>query len=503
MKFLREYYAQKPLQCILAAAFLLRLVAALFARGYGMHDDHFLILESSGSFVDGHDYNNWLPSSPGNTGPQGHSFFYMGVHYLLFTLLNFLGIASPDMKMYVVRILHAAYSLSIVYFGYKIAAKYAGKKLAEQTAWLLAALWFMPWLSVRNLVEIQCIPFLLWGTWIYLKKDNPNVKTAIYSGLISGVAFSIRFQSLFFLAGFGLALLCQKQFRNAVAWGISALFMMFFIQGAIDMFVWGKPFMELTEYVRYNMMYADAYLKGSPLMYVYLLLGIFLPPVSVFIFIGFFAHWRKYLLLFLPSFIFLLFHSVFVNKQERFILTIVPSVLILGMIGWSEFMSMRTGKKRLSAFVSGSWKFFLVVNFLLLLPITVHYSKKARVESMLYLSCYQHIEHLTKMTNVPMLPFFYLGQWVPRTDIDNEHIGAGAQELIANGQEPRFVLLTDNSNAASTLDSLKLYFPDLVFETDIKPSFFDNIMYTLNSHNKNETLLIYRNQKYFPEKCKK
>jgi 4-amino-4-deoxy-L-arabinose transferase-like glycosyltransferase len=169
--------------------------------------------------------------------------------------------------MYIVRIIHAVYSLSIVYFGYKIVTKYVDKQTGLQTAWILTTLWFMSWLSVRNLVEIQCVPFLLWGIWMYIKKDNPGIKTVILSGLIAGIAFSIHFQSAFILGGIGLSLLCLKQFKDAIVWGFSTLFSILLIQGGIDFFVWGKPFVELVEYVRYNIVFADDYLKGSPLMY--------------------------------------------------------------------------------------------------------------------------------------------------------------------------------------------------------------------------------------------
>ena len=47
-------------------AILIRIVAAIFSPGYGMHDDHFLIVEASASWVDGFDYNHWLPWSPGS-----------------------------------------------------------------------------------------------------------------------------------------------------------------------------------------------------------------------------------------------------------------------------------------------------------------------------------------------------------------------------------------------------------------------------------------------------
>ncbi|MDR1417128.1 MAG: glycosyltransferase family 39 protein [Prevotellaceae bacterium] len=500
----KAYYAHNPLTCILVAALLLRLVAAAFSGGYGMHDDHFNVIEVSAAIADGFDSFGWLPSSPSNEGPTGQNLFYMGLHYLLFVLLNAIGITSPDAKMYVVRILHAIYSLSIVYFGYKIAGKYAGKKLAAQVGWLLAAFWFMPWLSVRNLVEIHCIPFLLWGVWMYIKRDNPSVKTALLSGLVAGIAFSFRYQAIIMLAGFGLALLCLKQFRNAIVWGVGALLSIFLIQGGVDLYFWGKPCVEFIAYLHYNLVVVQPgdYPGGGPLKYVALIAGILIPPVSIFIFGGFFVRWRKYLLLFLPSFIFLIFHSFFINKQERFILTIVPFVIILGMIGWHELLTSYANKVTwLNKLARGSWKFFMVANALLLCFVSVHYSKKARVESMLYLSRYQHIESIAKMDDIPFLPLFYLGEWVTVADIGRNSIDNSAQQLLESESAPRFVLVTADGSADSRIEALKQYFPELVFEAQIKPSLIDNLMFFLNPrHNRNETIFIYRNQKYFPDK---
>ncbi|MDR1343485.1 MAG: glycosyltransferase family 39 protein [Prevotellaceae bacterium] len=504
IRYFKACYAHNPLTCILAVALLLRLVAAIFARGYGMLDDHFLVIEAPASIAAGFDFSGWLPSSPNNEGPTGQNFFYMGLHYLLFVLLNAIGLTSPDTQMYVVRILHAVYSISIVYFGYKIAEKYAGKKPAAQVGWLLAAFWFMPWLSVRNLVEVHCIPFLLWGVWMYIKRDSPGVKTALLSGLVAGVAFSIRYQAIFMLAGFGLALLCLKQFRNAIVWGAGALLSMFLIQGGIDFYFWGKPCVEFMAYLHYNLIVVQPgdYPGGGPLKYVALIAGILVPPVSIFIFGGFFVRWRKYLLLFLPSFIFLLFHSIFSNKQERFIFTIVPFIIILGMIGWHELLASYSKVTWLNKLARGSWKFFMVANAALLCVVSVHYSKKARVESMLYLSRYQGIEHLAKMDNIPFLPLFYLGEWATTlTDIDRNDIDGCAQRLLESGSAPRFVLVTDDENAAPRVEALKRHFPELVFEAQIKPSLIDNLMFFLNPrHNINETISIYRNQKYFPDK---
>ncbi|TNF49460.1 MAG: hypothetical protein EP305_02685, partial [Bacteroidetes bacterium] len=99
---------KSPYGLILLAAFLVRLIAVIFSPGYGMHDDHFLIIESSSSWVDGYDYNNWLPWSPNNPGhPHGHSFTYVGFNFLYFGLMKMIGVTDPKTLMLINRLLHA------------------------------------------------------------------------------------------------------------------------------------------------------------------------------------------------------------------------------------------------------------------------------------------------------------------------------------------------------------------------------------------------------------
>ena len=61
MKVIFSYYRDHPLRTILFAGLFFRLLAVVFSQGYGMFDDHFLIIESAQSWVDGRDYSNWLP----------------------------------------------------------------------------------------------------------------------------------------------------------------------------------------------------------------------------------------------------------------------------------------------------------------------------------------------------------------------------------------------------------------------------------------------------------
>ena len=203
-----DYYNANPLKCIILVALAVRLVAVFFSKGFGMHDDHFLIIESSKSWIEGGDYNHWLPWSQGidNPVPSGHSFFYPGLMYCLFGMLKFIGIESLNVQMYFIRLIHALWSLLVVYYGYKITEKYTNRKTANIAGWTLALYFFMPWLAVRNLVEVVAIPFLMAATWLYVKDETPKWIRVLWVGALMGMAMCVRYQVMFFIGGFGLAL---------------------------------------------------------------------------------------------------------------------------------------------------------------------------------------------------------------------------------------------------------------------------------------------------------
>ena len=111
---LKKYLNDHPISGLLVIALIPRLVAVLFSKGYGMHDDHFLIIEAAQSWVNGYDYNDWLPKDPLTSGATGHSWFYVGMHYFYFEFMELIGFSDPQGKMYLIRLGHALYSLLMI-----------------------------------------------------------------------------------------------------------------------------------------------------------------------------------------------------------------------------------------------------------------------------------------------------------------------------------------------------------------------------------------------------
>ena len=79
MKFLNNLRLTQPLRFVLLIALAARMLSVVFSPGYLMIDDHFLVIEAAGSWIDGEDYNNWLPWNK-NEGdiPSVVNFAYVG-----------------------------------------------------------------------------------------------------------------------------------------------------------------------------------------------------------------------------------------------------------------------------------------------------------------------------------------------------------------------------------------------------------------------------------------
>ncbi|MEW6467844.1 MAG: glycosyltransferase family 39 protein [Bacteroidota bacterium] len=496
LEAIRRRWNEQPLGLIIFLALFFRLLAVIFAKGYGMHDDHFLVIEPAQSWADDFDYNDWFVRTP------PHSLFYTGLHYFLFEGLQAAGLSDPQWKMYIVRFLHALLSVVTIVAAYRIADHFSGKQSARLAGLLLALYWFMPWLSVRNLVEVVCIPFLLLAAWLLIRPiPKRYAMSFVLAGILSGMAFSVRYQSVLFTGGLGLVLLWQKKWKESFLIAGGWLGTVALLEGWVDYLIWDRPFAAFSTYMEYNIAYADKYFTQAWYTYLLFLGGVLIPPVSIFLFIGFFRTWKKYTLLFLPAFLFLLFHSLFPNKQERFILPVVPFIILLGVIGWNEWVAGSSFWKSRGRLLSACWAFFWLLNAAPLLVVSLSYSKKSFVEAMVYLSEKEDyrrfiIEESNKEA-FTMPPFFYLGKWYTdgyiqgitrRVPLDS---ACAAMERDP-GLRPNYVLFFDKEDLEKRISDFRKRFPRISYQTTIEPGFVDKLMHRLNPINRNLAVTIYK-----------
>lgn len=497
---IKKYYKLHPLRFAIFIGLVFRLCATIFSKGFGFFDDHFLILEAAQSWVDGTDYNYWLPSETDPTRqPQGHPYFYVGIHFLLLKFQTMLGLTDPQGKLYLIRLLHALWSLLIVYFGFKIAYKKSDLKVASWVGIALALYWFFPFLSVRNLVEIACIPPMVIATWLVVKDDGKlTIKDSLLVGVMLALAFSFRFQTAIFSVGFGFALVLMRvQLKYLVLMVVGFLVTSFITLGLLDIYVWGKPFVEFLAYVQYNIDNATVYGVDVWHMYISIVLGLLIPPISILVVCGYFKNWKKEPLLFWPTFFFFAFHTYFPNKQERFILPIVPFIIILGFMGGYQIITKYNWEAK--KWFKNTVIVCCILNLILLPVLTFSYSKRNRVEAMCYIAkqkdCVSLIVEDSNRDDFTMPPQYYLQNWSSTYGITKLFTPDSMlvhYKVLQPKDKPNYVVFMQTEHINERVDSLRKRFPTLHYEATIEPSFIDKTMHFLNPLNDNQTTYIYK-----------
>lgn len=487
---IKSLWQRNPLILILIIALILRLLAIIFAKGYGMHDDHFGPIQIPYNIIQ--DKTFWDNRSE----VQGQNISYQLAHYLLFVGLDSIGISDPQSKMFFVRLIHGLYSLLIVVFGYKLTLHISNRNAANTVGLILALLWMIPFMSVRNLVEMVSIPPLLAGTYLCIKYDKYS--NLLLGGALLGVAFILRYQSILLTGGLLIVLPFIGRFKQSLLTFAGMMLAIILFVGASDLLVWGKPFASIIEYVSYNAAHGDEYTSGPWYNYILLFIGILIPPMSLLLLWGFISTWRKYSYLFIPVLFFLAFHSYYPNKQERFILTMLPHLIILCVVGFQELSGKIKLLQKRTGLIKALWIWFWLVNTVLLILFTFTYSKKSRIEPLYYLSKVEKVELVIVETGgmgIVFQPTFYLNKNIPvhLAMIDDE-ISKTKSEIDSIGKKPDYIILYGDTNLeerVSKFESVTSKQLSKVFTS--YPSLIDDLLYRLNpGNNKNQISFVYR-----------
>lgn len=494
--YFKKAWNLHPYRCVLGIALFVRMIAAIFAKGYGMHDDHFCVIEVVFNWMNGID----LPA------PGDHSlrnFLYVGLHYLLFKGLESCAIYDPQIKMYIVRILHALYSLMLVWFGMKITEEYSDKKTATCTGIVLALFYLFPYMSVRNLQEMVCIPPMMLCVYLLIKqRTKKEMRDALIAGIAAGFAFVIRYQYATFIGMLGLLLLLDKKWKQAAGLTAGFIIVVIAIMGIPEYYVYGRPCYTFLEYLLYNSDSSNISVFPVNVWYTYIgtLLGFLIPPTSLLLVALFLMHWKKARYLVFPCLLFFVFHSAYPNKQERFILPIIPFVFIGAAWGWYWLMQENKIGQLWQNINRWLWRWFWVVNTLLLVITLFTYSKKTRVEIMSYFYDKPEVKAIlfnNEDFSVPWMPFFYMGRTCTTYEVTQEKPLDSLKKTLKDTARPRpsYVVYLGDANLQERIRMLKEIFPSQEFVKKINPSLMDAMLYAVNPrHNINQVAFIYRIQ---------
>ena len=462
-----------------------------------MHDDHFLVVEVGASWAQGADYNAWLPASQLERGvalPEPHpgNFVYPGLHMGMFALLRAAGLVEPAAQMVVIRLMHAAWSLLVVVLGYRIAEHLAGTATARRVGLLLAALGWMPVVSVHQLVEVFCMPPLLAAVWWWIRTplDRHTRATWVAIGCAWGLATGLRYQVGLAAVGFAAAVLFthRKAAIPALVSVTASALAVFALTQISDLWVWGEPFAQLRAYFGYNTEQAGNYPQGPVYQYILTLAGLLLPPFSLLLLVAGVRGWRKWAVVVWPALLFLLFHSVFPNKQERFILPVVPLLVVAGMAGLGNFTEIRW-KRRL-------WQASWVLNVLALIVLTPATFKRSRLEAMDLLHDFGNVENFlaVQVDSGALPPQFYWGKWTRYWTTDGSTDPAEDKATMCASERPfpDAILFYGDRHLGAAVERYKALYPSMSYAGQAPPGKLDLLMNFLNPVNSVERVLVYR-----------
>ena len=475
-----------------------------------MHDDHFLIIESSSSWAGDYDYNDWLPSSQLAAGietpvPQGHSLLYPGLHYVFFEFSEFIGLDNPKVKMFIVRVIHAFISLLVVLISFKITKKLSNTKTAKIVGLCIALGWAFPFFGVRNLTEMVCIPLFLYGIWQVVKTDlKDEWKTFIFAGVLFGAAFSVRLQLAVFYLLFGLCMLALKKWKGSIGLIIGFIIGAFLTQGLIDYVVWGRPFAELLEYITYNSGDAMYDYGGAWQWYKYLVVLSFFsfPVIGFFWLFGVTQQFKKLFWLTIPLLGFTLFHTMYPNQQERFIFPVLPIFMIVGVIGWESFrLKSKFWNKRIKLW-KGITKTAWGLNLIILIAASTYATKQAKVNAA-YFFYEQNLTQEVRLVHedsfgendwyngdATLFPTYYAGNWKLRSAYLNNKKEREAWEK--GNRTVDYVLLHGVKNLDKRINYFNEIFPNMEIITTMESSGVDKVLHWLNPKNRNAQVVIIK-----------
>jgi len=424
--------SRHPLTIVLFIAMIVRFVAVIFSKGYGFESEYLYYVEIPNAWLDNIDSSVYQH-------PQGISLLYVSINYIIFGFFKLFGISDPQWLMFFNRLVHGIVSMTVITLGYRITKILVGRRTAINVAWVLALLWFMPYISVHTIAQAFSLPFLLYGTLLVvkqeklrkeLKNNNLHRTSFIIAGVFFALGFSIWYYSILYCLGLIIVILARKNWKGAVMSVFGFLITASITLTIPDFIVWSRPFVEIRAFFNNGIIFTHA--AGN----------CYLASISALIVAGFFI----------------------CNKK-----TLIHSRL----------------KRYLCAFC-------IFINTFLLISTTIMYSNKPEVKAMTYLSKNEDIKLFVIQDEhsgcVKHPPIFYERYWSEYLIVNQENMWV----LSTLENDADYIIFRENKDLEGRVEKMKYYYPNLKHEITYKP-YFAHIVYKWLNNSKNDGCVsIYR-----------
>lgn len=473
-----------------------RFIAAVWSKGFLTLDDHFNLV------VDADMLSRGIALPPS----YKDSILYPGIVSFIMSAVRLLEIISPDIEMVIIRFVHAGISLFVIYFVYKILDALMDEETATIGGLLMSVFYIVPIFSVHQFEEVVCQVPLLAGIWFVMKQNIAEKKKKIeliLAGVFFGIALIIRFPLLSFIAPFLIFLCWKKETRKYCLYVIAGFLFVLLLQSISNIFINGMFGYSLLH--NYGILFTsskelltqtDGYPAGPWYRYIVTLFGIFLPPFSILFFIAAFFGGKKYSALGISTLVFIVAHSLIANKQERFLLPILPVLFLLAAIGFEKIKIRCEETMWRWRSYKILWLCFIIINMFLLSISLVHYGKKDRVEPLVYLSTKKDAHNIVvaQYSYNFFVPDYYLGTKHPSIIIwkDFRNIHLDMQKIKSIVPPPNYLVLYSDIPETDRKFLEIILHKQLIFETTIQPSIGDYLAHLFNpKFNKSNAAYVY------------
>ena len=467
---------------MLVVAAALRLLAAFFSGGFLASDDHHVVIGAA----------DQIASGMGLPVTYARSALFPASLAVIMTVARGIGIHDPGVEMLLVRLAQAAYSLLVVYFVYRLLERSFGRESAMLGGLLAAAFFAMPVTAVHQLEESVAQVPLLAACWWWQRTEDSHQPAAFWGALAGaalGIALILRLPLIGFVAAFVMMVLLRPVTAQRKLTFLGGLALVIVLQGYSNVLInhqWGYSFIQRLGPMLHPQrmaLEAQGYPTSPPWHYVLTLLAALIPPVSVLLLAAAVRGGRQLPLIGVATLVFLVSHSLIANKQERFLLPILPLLLILVVAGLPWLAA------RIAPAYRGMWWYFWIVNSALLLVLTFSFAKKDRVAPLLF------VYHRHDATGVLVaqynesfgVPEYYLGKPQPALVVVERE-----QEVHVSGVPINYVILYSDTPEADRLFLAGALRRNLTLLTTITPSLADRLAHAINPrHNKAHIAFVY------------
>ena len=341
---------------------IVMLVTAWNSYDFYHPDEHFQILEFGASKLDIVPTQNLPWEYEAGIRPWLQPILFAG----LCEFLQFIGIDNRFLWAFFFRLFCAAWGFYAMLLVYRTGAAWLKDETGRRNFLLLCTtLGFLPFLLVRTSSENMSTSFFMIGIALLLKNyyspdsEQHSVSPGFWllSGLMLGLAFQFRYQTIIMTGGFCLWLLLIARTK----WKYFGLFFVgFLLSTGIGLLAdrcgtgkWAFPFFD---YFRINLLENKTADFGTDpfFAYSYLVMGSVFAPVGFILMVSLLILWvrnPKHALswITLPFF---LFHCFIGHKEARFLFPLIPAAILS-----LQFIFTQNGQQIPPAFLqTGFWR---------------------------------------------------------------------------------------------------------------------------------------------------